>query len=51
MIDLVTAKERLAAFSIDDNFYYCDKCEETICHNEESFDISYGYICQKCDGH
>jgi hypothetical protein len=33
---------------IHKNDYECDKCEEVISHNEVSFEVNYGFICQKC---
>lgn len=50
MHDYVTAKERLTGL-VDSNDYYCDKCEETITHNEETIEVSYGFICKECAGH
>lgn len=33
------------------DIYDCDKCEAPIGHNEESVEVSYGFICFKCAGH
>lgn len=32
----------------EENTYYCDKCEKDFEHNEESYEVSYGYICKDC---
>lgn len=31
-----------------EDIYYCDGCEEPIYHNEESHEVRYGFICQRC---
>lgn len=33
----------------EDNIYHCDKCEEPIYHNEQSFEVRYGFICLSCN--
>lgn len=37
--------------SKEEDIYYCDGCEEPIHHNEESHEVRYGFICQKCSEH
>ncbi len=32
----------------EEDIYYCDKCEEPIHHNDESFEVRYGFICKGC---
>lgn len=32
----------------EENIYYCDKCEKEFEHNEESYEVSYGFICRDC---
>ena len=48
MKDQVTAKQRLAGLEKDD---CCDKCEEPFNHNDESYEVRYGFICKRCVGH
>lgn len=48
MRDHVTAKERLSGLLVNDTDYFCDKCENTIGHNDESFEVRYGFICKDC---
>lgn len=50
MRDYVTAKERLSGLLVDEA-YCCDKCEEPMGHNQESVEVSYGFICKCCAGH
>ncbi len=28
--------------------YYCDKCEEPMYPNDESYEVRYGFICAGC---
>jgi len=31
-----------------DDKYYCDDCEKEVDHNEETTEVSYGFICFGC---
>jgi hypothetical protein len=32
----------------ENNTYDCDKCEEPIKENDTSYEVRYGFICERC---
>jgi DNA-directed RNA polymerase subunit RPC12/RpoP len=36
------------SMSEEDTLYSCDKCDKDLDHNEESYEVSYGFVCRDC---
>lgn len=33
---------------LENDKYYCDRCDEEFKDDEESFEVNYGFICRNC---